>query len=825
MKNKQHTYITLLISLMLVFPSKAFAMMITKSLATAMYDAAPEFWVIVIIISAIITTSLLYFLVQYFILRRKIYFINRDRNRYAETIFASKDGYFAWLYPDTTVNDKRKTPKEICSRRLSIILGLEKGRNSNFEEILDVLETKENRSEVRRLSENLRLEGLPFEKVIHLASKNKFIKIFGAKISDNDGSVYADMIWFRDITSTQEEIIKLTNSMNSANNKAKLLDNLINHLPIPVWLRNDKLAIELCNNKFIETVEADSKEEVLIKRIELLGADSKEIKMQSSFARASGHAKKGVGSAVIGGQRKIFEYTETPFTNSINEGEPNINDAVYTAGCALDISNLDESNRSIRQHQEAHTKLLASLGSAVAVFGSNKELSYYNDALLEFFLFDKEYLDSKPKYQQFLDILREKRLLPEVPDYQKYKNQEIDAFSAIIEAKEDILYLPNDKTVRRIRAPHPLGGLIFTYEDVSDRLSIERSYATLMEVQKQTLDGIKEAVSVFSPNGRLSITNQAYIDLWKLNKAFIDSSPYISDLLEKYHSYFDTVQDWEGLKKELIGHITNRNTKTIRLHRNDGIVIDITSSYLSDNSIMVNYVNVTHETRIEKSLSRSKDNISTTSYLRSEFIKNVSEEIKPSLKTISGFSSKILDSKENQMLPETKEYIKDVQSVVKNLDLMMQDVFDIAPFDIRSDEPEYKELDITAIINNIIGFNTQKAKQKKIKISFSVKDKINPIIADEKYLKQIIFYMICSALDNCADSKKINTELRLNGDNIEFSIFGILKDKNALKSKSQESGLKLIQRFASMQGGKLENSIDDGHNYYIYLSIPLKNTI
>lgn len=30
----------------------------------------------------------------------KNYFLNRDRERYAETLYASQDGYFAFLYPD-----------------------------------------------------------------------------------------------------------------------------------------------------------------------------------------------------------------------------------------------------------------------------------------------------------------------------------------------------------------------------------------------------------------------------------------------------------------------------------------------------------------------------------------------------------------------------------------------------------------------------------------------------------------------------------------------------------------------------------------------------
>ena len=38
---------------------------------------------------------------------------------------------------------------------------------------------------------------------------------------------------------------------------------------------------------------------------------------------------------------------------------------------------------------------------------------------------------------------------------------------------EFIVTLPDGKTLRKRVAPHPLGGLLFTYEDVTDRLEQE----------------------------------------------------------------------------------------------------------------------------------------------------------------------------------------------------------------------------------------------------------------------------------------------------------------------------------------------------------------
>ena len=91
-----------------------------------MYDAAPELWYGIGAIAVAAGGIILLLAFKLLRLRQKNYFLQRDRERYAETLYASHDGYFAFIYPDDKVNDPRKTITERCSRRLAVILNLEK---------------------------------------------------------------------------------------------------------------------------------------------------------------------------------------------------------------------------------------------------------------------------------------------------------------------------------------------------------------------------------------------------------------------------------------------------------------------------------------------------------------------------------------------------------------------------------------------------------------------------------------------------------------------------------------------------------------------------
>ena len=101
-----------------------------------MYDAAPELWYIIGAVVLFLVLAALSLMTTLLKLRQKNYFLRRDRERYAETLYASHDGYFAFIYPDDKVNDPRKTITERCSRRLAVILGLEKGVKSDFNDVL-----------------------------------------------------------------------------------------------------------------------------------------------------------------------------------------------------------------------------------------------------------------------------------------------------------------------------------------------------------------------------------------------------------------------------------------------------------------------------------------------------------------------------------------------------------------------------------------------------------------------------------------------------------------------------------------------------------------
>ena len=73
--------------------------------------------------------------------------------------------------------------------------------------------------------------------------------------------------------------------------------------------------------------------------------------------------------------------------------------------------------------------------------------------------------------------------------------------------------------------------MTYLYENVTERIALESRYNALIEVQRETLDTLREGVAVFDPNGRLRLHNRAFATMWRLNPRRLDGEPHIEEII------------------------------------------------------------------------------------------------------------------------------------------------------------------------------------------------------------------------------------------------------------------------------------------------------
>ncbi len=586
---------------------------------------------------------------------------------------------------------------------------------------------------------------------------------------------------------------------------------ILNMAPYPIWQRDADLQITFYNLAYSEAVSdiADT-----VEGNEAPELDGR-IRAMARQAQDSGKPVNERRHIVIGGERKLYQITELPVP------EENI-----LVGFAIDMTELDLMREDVARHVAAQDDLLESSASAMAIYGGDMRLKSFNYAFVSLWKLDEMWLDTQPTYAEVLEALREKRKLPEQANFQQFKQQQIKLFTDLIEPREEFFYLPDGKALRVIAIPHALGGILFAYEDVTDRLALERSYNTLIAVQRETLDHLHQGVAVFGEDGRLKLCNPGYLELWHLDAEMAKSEPHIRDIVERCKHLF-VYDNWDAFKHAHIDDVQVRKLRTKRIERSDGKVIDWRKVPLPDGATLITYLDVTDSTLVERTLRERNEALQEADRLKSEFLANVSYELRSPLTSISGFSEMLQQQYFGSLSAKQKEYVENIHESSQHLMQLINDILDLASIEAGYMRLEIREFDIYAMMKSVASLIKERAKEHHLKVKFECAAKIGKMAGDETRIKQILFNLLSNAIKYSESGQTITLGAReqdadeivlfvadegqgipLEEHEAVFDKFYKGRNQEAAKAKSGQRsgtglGLSIVKNFIELHGGSL----------------------
>ncbi len=512
--------------------------------------------------------------------QRKVYFIKRDRERCNEVLFSAKDGYLCFVYPDQKVKDAQKGIVERCSRRLAVMLGLKNGTASSFADVADSF-CKEDARVLKKYVTLLQQEGHAFEDVLTLKGNQRLVCVYGSRVHGADNNLYCDIIWCRDVSAEAEKINNLEGQIDAVRYRVNELENMIDGLNYPLWLRDENLNLITVNKKYLEYSGLNSKDEVISQGIELGNTNGDPVARKvAAEAQKSKKLQRKSFKMVRNGSLYNYEIQENPYFTG------DTLDKIGTVGYLGDNTELEQLKRSFKANQNSHLEILGTLGTAFAIFDGQTNLFFYNNAFRDLWGLDNEFLEKTPNYLQFLETVREHKILPPVPDFKAYKEDELSVFGGLWETREDLLHLPDGRAIRRFRTPHP-NGVIFAFEDVSDRLATMRRLNELTSLQQAILDNLNDSVIIFGANQRLKSYNRAYLKLWSLDYDKMQDEPKLEKIIAYQKLFFSNVSDWESFKQSMMTNITEG--RKFDLLRDDNVNISVSPLIFYDGSFMITY--------------------------------------------------------------------------------------------------------------------------------------------------------------------------------------------------------------------------------------------
>ncbi|MEX2449742.1 MAG: ATP-binding protein [Rhodospirillales bacterium] len=391
------------------------------------------------------------------------------------------------------------------------------------------------------------------------------------------------------------------------------------------------------------------------------------------------------------------------------------------------------------------SSILGSLSVPLVVFDGDARLRYFNGAYAAFWTLSPAWLATKPSFDQVLDTLREHRRLPEVADFKAFKAEHRAHFGTLQGNAESLLHLPDGTTIKSVATPAMDGGLIVSYEDITGRLALERSYNALVAVQGATLDRLYEGVAVFGSDGRLKLSNPVFAALWGIPPETLTPDMHVTAFADYIRPPEIGDSAWPARKEALIAKLLSRDSARGRLHRANGTVLDYATVPLPDGATLLCYLNVTDSVRVEEALIQKAAALDDANKLKSAFIANVSYEVRTPLNSILGFSDILSDEFFGALSPRQKKYVEEIRDTTQSLNTVVGDILDLASIEAGLMRLEPDTIDIHTVMVSLLTLIRERARRKHLKLDFDCPPDIGWMVADERRLKQALYNLLANA--------------------------------------------------------------------------------
>ncbi|UYN99107.1 MAG: PAS-domain containing protein [Devosia sp.] len=491
--------------------------------------------------------------------------------------------------------------------------------------------------------------------------------------------------------------------------------------------------------------------------------------------------------------------------------------------------------------------IVDALATPIAIFNARRELVQFNAAYAGLWKLNRKFLALGVDERAILDKLRTEGMLPSQVDYHTWRAKHLESYTRKEPFEAEPWHLPDGRTIKVISAPAgPDGGVIYVFEDLTERLELESTNKAFTNVLRETINGLSEAVAVFGTNGRLTLSNPQLSKLWKLPMNELGTNPHIDQLAEASGRAIpeDGTSIWRDLKRGIIDLNPTRTDQTGRINRSDNRLIDYAITRLPDGQTMMSFLDVTESAAYSKVLKERNDALVAADRLKDAFVENVSYELRSPLTNIIGFADLLAGTEGSTLTERQGEYIDYIRASSVTLGVLIDNILDLASVDAGIAELKPEVLDVPALVDKakagiMATFPDVLGDQPNLVVSIA--DELPEFVGDGTRLVQVLYNLLSNAARFSPPGGEIRLSASHRGDRMLFVIDdegpGLTEEmKSAIltrldnpasggRQRGAGLGLSIVRTFVNMHGGTISAEKREPKGSRIIVNLPLNGAM
>ncbi len=503
----------------------------------------------------------------------------------------------------------------------------------------------------------------------------------------------------------------------------------------------------------------------------------------------------------------------------------------------------------IDENNDKSFEYIKAITTPIVICNNEQKIIHFNKAFTDLWELQDSWLEAGPSEKAFLNHLHTKRMLPSASNYRKWRDDRLASYD-LDKRREEEWFLPNGRTLKVVASPiKPSKGVIYIYEDITERRALKTRHNALIKVQSETINSLSEGVAVFGTNGRLTLYNSPLSLMWKLPMNELAQQPHIDKIAKICAKAMpqDGETIWNSLKSVIFDLDSIRKDKSERLKLADGRLIEHSITRLPDAQTMITFIDVTQSASYETMLKERNDALVIADNLKDQFVQNISYELRTPLTDIIGFTDMLALKETGPLNEKQHSYANYIRTSSQTLAVLIDNILDLAHADAGILQLEFEKQDMNALVERakagIVGMLNSNLGEMPVNLEINIEKNLPDFYADGTRIVQILYNLLSNAVRFSDKGSKICLDITSLNKRIIFTIkdegIGISQEmKDALFSRFEGEGekgrqrgaglgLAIVKTFVSLHQGTilLESREPKGTKVVVSIPIGLEKTL
>src|SRR6185312_5376096 len=198
-------------------------------------------------------------------------------------------------------------------------------------------------------------------------------------------------------------------------------------------------------------------------------------------------------------------------------------------------------------------------------------------------------------------------------------------------------------------------------------------------------------------------------------------------------------------RRELVARFMSHAALDEKLERLDGSILRFTTVTLTDGNILCLYLDVTDTTKLADALTEKNAALEAADRLKSEFIANVSYELRTPLNVIVGFAELLVNQYFGKLNERQMEYGQGILTSATSLAALIGDILDLSTIEAGYFALDIETIDIRDMIAGLQTLAHERARARTLRFLLDAPAVIGALKAAHRRLKQPLLNRLANA--------------------------------------------------------------------------------